>query len=284
MDHISRLLDWRRCDNPTSMADTNVMESNTKSVLRILQVNTLDRCTPLHSLLFHPLRLQNVVLVSQSSTHLSIKNPNNQRDYFIATGTIYSTTLLYSQLRTYFQYGLTHRAHLTLLSDSMLKITIPIYPTGAKSPLTISWTPGQHIFIRFVHFGPHALTSRPFTICSLPPSHSTNRIEKVEDAEMVLYIKPMKGITSKLASLALQTPNTSIPITLDGPYGGLTISTFAKFDSVLLNAGGSGTGFTLPLVEDILWHQHGSNNDVFQRKTKIYVVIATRSQELKVWF
>jgi NAD(P)H-flavin reductase len=94
----------------------------------------------------------------------------------------------------------------------------------------------------------------------------------------------MKGITSKLASLALQTPNISIPITLDGPYSGLTISTFAKLDSVLLIAGGSGTGFMLPLVEDILRHQHGNNDDIFQRKTKIHVVIATRSQELKVWF
>lgn len=203
------------------------------------------------------------------------------RDYFIATGALYLTTLIHSQLRTYFQYGFSHRARLTLVEGDMLKISGPIYPPNRK-PFRISWTPGQHIFIRFPSLGLHGLTSHPFTICSLPPSHSTNKIAKVEDAELIFYVKPKGGITARLAALASKTPNVTVPILLDGPYGGLTIKTFAKYDRVLLIAGGAGAGFTLPLIEDILRHQHISSSP--QRLTKIHIILSTKCPEKKDWF
>lgn len=100
----------------------------------------------------------------------------------------------------------------------------------------------------------------PFTICSLPPSYSTNKISKVEDAELILYVKPMGAITARLASLASKSPNTTISKRLNGPYGGLIIKIFAKYDRALLIAGGSGAGFTHPLIEDILRNQHTSSS------------------------
>ncbi|KAE9990939.1 hypothetical protein EG327_000710 [Venturia inaequalis] len=202
-------------------------------------------------------------------------------DYFIATGALYLTPLVYSQLRTYFQYGFFHRARLTLLEGNMLKISGPIFQSNAK-PLNISWTPGQHIFIRFPSLGLHGLTSHPFIISCLPPSHSKNTVAKAEDTELIFYLKPMKGITARLAALASKAPNITVPILLDGPYGGLTIKTFAKFDRVLLIAGGAGAGFTLPLIEDILRHQHTTSPS--QRLTKIHVIISTKHTAIKDWY
>jgi NAD(P)H-flavin reductase len=179
-------------------------------------------------------------------------------------------------------YGLSHHARLTIVEGDMLKIAIPVHPPE-KSPLKFSWTPGQHVFIRFLTLGPHALTSHPFSICSLPPQKSGNEKNKLEDAEIVLYVKPIGGLTARLAKLASKFPNILVPIMLDGPYGGLTIKTFAKFDKVIIVAGGSGAGFTLPLIKDILRRQHQEGESA-SPKTQIHVILSTRNHALKLWY
>jgi len=91
------------------------------------------------------------------------------------------------------------------------------------------------------------MTSHPFSICSLPvPTSSSPNPE----TDMVFYIKAGDGFTARLASKARETPGTSLQVFIDGPYGGLTIGTLAKFDKAILIAGGSGAGLTLPIIQD----------------------------------
>lgn len=201
---------------------------------------------------------------------------NRGRDYFIATGVIYILCFLYSQLRTYLQYGLRHKAQLALTETGKIQVAIPT---------NFSWKPGQHIFIRFLTLGLHSFTSHPFTICSLPPR--PNRTDRSK-SELVFYIRPRGGFTARLAALANKQPAPSLRVLLDGPYGGVNVATMAKFDKVLLIAGGSGAGFTLPLIEDALRHlekREKLGEKVQERtKTEIQVVLATRDQNTESWF
>lgn len=201
---------------------------------------------------------------------------NRGRDYFIATGVIYILCLLYSQLRTYLQHGLRHKAQLALTETGKIQVTIPT---------NISWKPGQHIFIRFLTLGLHSFTSHPFTICSLPPLPNHPSPSK---SELIFYIRPRTGFTVRLLALATKQPPPSLRVLLEGPYGGVPPSTLAKFDKILLIAGGSGAGFTLPLIEDVLRHleqREKLGEKAEERgKTEIQVILASRDENTEGWF
>ena len=150
------------------------------------------------------------------------------------------------------------------------------------------WTPGQHVFIRFLTLGLHSFTAHPFSICSLPASPRENR-----PSELVFYIRPRGGFTSRLANIAGKQPNISLPVLLDGPYGGVNALTLTKFDMALVIAGGSGAGYTLPLIEDIarrFEEQYDTVSDrekevsVRPRKTVLQVVVATRDHPTRQWY
>lgn len=160
----------------------------------------------------------------------------------------------------------------------MVRVTIPA---------DFSWTPGQHVFIRFLTLGLHSLTAHPFTICSLPASSGEKG-----PSQLVFYIRPRGGFTSRLAKLAGKQPNISLRVLLDGPYGGVNAKTMTKFDKALVIAGGSGAGFTLSLIEDVvqrLSQQHGTVSDEKEvvlrpRKTVLQVVLATRDRDIQRWY
>ena len=180
---------------------------------------------------------------------------------------IYTSCFLFSQLRTYFRYGFTHRATLTLLPSGVVEVRVPA---------NFGWKPGQHMFIRFLALGLNGLSIHPFSICSLP------RRSNDEISSLDFYITPTaSGFTARLASLAESKSQAAVPLLLDGPYGGIGTGSLAKFDKALIIAGGSGAGFTLPVIEDILLNQHLHPEG---RKTNIRVVLATRSPETLVWF
>lgn len=152
---------------------------------------------------------------------------------------IYAICLFYSQLRTYLEYGL-HHASISVMPNGILRVSI-------LAKRHMRWKPGQHIFVRFLTLGLHSLTSHPFTICSLPNQSGTQ-------PELVFFISPRGGLTSRLAMLAVKEPNKSIGVYLDGPYGAISVESLSKFGKALVIAGGSGAGFTLPLIEDVLRH------------------------------
>jgi NAD(P)H-flavin reductase len=115
--------------------------------------------------------------------------------------------------------------------------------TRITIPVNFDWVPGQHCFLRFPSFGIHVLTSHPFTICSLPSTSAKKQ------SHAVFYIRHRRGLTSKLYDLALKSPNVSIPVLVDGPYGGITPAQYTGSDRILVIAGGSGAGWMLPFIE-----------------------------------
>jgi len=139
--------------------------------------------------------------------------------------------------------------------------------------LTImKWKPGQHVFVRFLT-GAHGLTSHPFSICSLPNKNGGS-------GSLVFYIKPRGGITGRIAALAAQNPPKPIRVFLDGPYGGFGNGALKGYNEVLLIAGGSGGGFLLPLLEDLLICGCADGAE----PTKVHLVLAIREEESLAWF
>ncbi|WQF80708.1 Putative ferric reductase, NAD binding domain, ferric reductase transmembrane component-like protein [Colletotrichum destructivum] len=182
-------------------------------------------------------------------------------DYFIATAVLYSLCFFYAQTRTFMEHGV-RRARLSLITPSCLMVVVE---TDTR------WTPGQHVYLRFLTAGVHALTAHPFTICSVP--------RRGEKSEMVFYVQPRKGVTGRLAGIAAKAPGVSVPVLLDGPYGGVTARWFSGFDRTLVVAGGAGAGFSLPIIEHFL--QSSRNN---KSESEMTVVIATRDPNFREWY
>lgn len=131
---------------------------------------------------------------------------------------------------------MTHKAYLHVEENGLTKITIPA--------VNLDWTPGQHCFLRFTSFGLQSLSSHPFTICSTPSPHlGPGR------SELVFYIRHQRGLTQKLYNHALEHAGDSVPVLIDGPYGGINMQRFSDADRLLVIAGGSGAGWVLPFVE-----------------------------------
>lgn len=164
----------------------------------------------------------------------------------------------------------------------------------------MKWKPGQHCFLRFTSFGFQAFSSHPFTICSLP---STRPKEK---SELVFYIRHQRGLTEKLYNHALKQPGASVPVHVDGPYGGINMQKYTQGDRLLVVAGGSGAGWILPFIE--LFHrwnstaaneEHGKGTETEDKETQpngghrerslsgplsLRVILATRDTSTRTWF
>jgi NAD(P)H-flavin reductase len=197
-------------------------------------------------------------------------------DYLTAAAVMYTVCLATSQLRTWAEHGIA-------------KATLEALPSGAVRihiPSTSTWHPGQHMFIRFLTWDLHGLTSHPFTICSLPLNLDMPT-EKIIEAknEMTFFIYPRGGMTRCLTDLAHKRAGRPIRVMLDGPYGAKPHKALSKFEQALLIAGGAGAGFTLPLIENYLLHSKpataGTNITV---ASTLKVIIAVRTQGELAWF
>lgn len=162
------------------------------------------------------------------------------------------------------------------------------------------WKPGQHCFLRFTSFGFQAFSSHPFTICSLPSTQSNKK------SELVFYIRHQRGLTEKLYSHALKQPGASVPVHVDGPYGGINMQRYIQGDRLLVVAGGSGAGWILPFIE--LFHRWnyiaadeeqgketetednetqpngGHRKHSLSRSLSLRVILATRDTRTRTWF
>ncbi|KKY13387.1 putative ferric-chelate reductase [Diplodia seriata] len=185
-------------------------------------------------------------------------------DYFIATGTLYLSSLLFSHLRTFLAYGPHHTAHLTPLPNAHLAITIRLHPGVVASqavPIDFIWRPGQHVFLRFfssrISWWRYGVSAHPFTICSLPPpvdnelgwpsSPSSSPSSdgyvgknasplRPGETELRFVVKPHArgGLTRALHDLALEgaaAGGAEVGVALDGPYGGVGVGAAASSSS-----------------------------------------------------
>ncbi|KAK1225937.1 hypothetical protein PQX77_011092 [Marasmius sp. AFHP31] len=133
--------------------------------------------------------------------------------------------------------GMVPRARFEVMEDGMVKLRIRCRPTE-------SWRPGQHYFLNFLTVMP--FQSHPFTIANIPS------LDKDESQEMVVLIRQAKGLTKTLHKYLSQREETkSIPVLLDGPFGGAGHD-LSIYDHVLLIAGGTGITFPLPILQDLV--------------------------------
>lgn len=170
-------------------------------------------------------------------------------------------------MRIYFEYGVSHKATFEMVSDLCIKITIPINAT---------WRPAQHVFLRFITPSPHFLTAHPFTICSAPSPLSQVK------TNMVFYVKPRGGLTGRLANLATQRPGYTVPVLIDGPYGGIKGRPLDTYDQSLVIACGSGAGLSLGVVMDAIARSAECPKKVGRHKMQ--VVIASRDTHILEWY
>lgn len=201
---------------------------------------------------------------------------------------------MYPWLRTGFQYGLGQKADVVVEDNGFIRITIPA---------DFDWVPGQHCFLRFRSFGIHALTSHPFTICSLPS------VSADEESHITFYIRHRGGLTAKLYKHATQHPGVALPVLVDGPYGGIDTQKLYGSDRIIVIAGGSGAGWILSFIEQYArcWHSgpktlcsnsseadSDESSSSSEKQVKAYghtnapqslrVILATRDTATRVWF
>lgn len=200
---------------------------------------------------------------------------------------MYVPCLIYPWLRTCFEYGLGQKAQIFIEENGFIRITIPA---------NFDWVPGQHCFLRFRSFGVHALTSHPFTICSLP-SRSPQ-----EQSQITFYVRHRGGLTARLYEHALRHPGKSVPVLVDGPYGGIDLDKYYDSDHLVVIAGGSGAGWTLAFVEQFVRCNlaHRAQQEITDKDDlrgseplvqrpcpvprSLRVILATRDYSTRAWF
>ncbi|KAJ5810373.1 Riboflavin synthase-like beta-barrel [Penicillium pulvis] len=194
-------------------------------------------------------------------------------DYFIAAGAIYLLCLFTSHARTYLINGL-HTATLEMLPSGLVRVSVPT---------VMNWTPGQHVFVRFLTSDFHLFTAHPFTISSV-----CREPDKTGQAsEIIFYIKPRGGVTGRLAAIAAKSPGCSKKILIEGPYGGVSAQHMSRFDTLLVIAGGSGGGFSLAMVDEALRLsalESKENNSGHEGRRNLQVVFSTRDTAMADWY
>ena len=193
-------------------------------------------------------------------------------DYFIATGVLFAGSWLHRQSRIYFEHGIKHRASLSLSSNGFVQVSVP---TKAR------WRVGQHFFVRFMSLGMHAWTIHPFTACSLPNWRRSDD----SPSELVFFIRSRGGFTSRLARYIETHPNSSMRVLLDGPYGGVNMQRIQDSPRMLVIAGGSGAGWTLPFVSVFLRKLFvADKKDSAASRPSLKVILATRDVPTRHWY
>ncbi|XEV02638.1 hypothetical protein FSHL1_007925 [Fusarium sambucinum] len=197
--------------------------------------------------------------------------------YFIGTVAVYVPCYVYPWLRTLFEYGVQTKAHVTVEDNGFVRVTISA---------NVTWEIGQHCFLRFTGFGlAEALSSHPFTICSLPST------SPADQSVLVFYLKRHRGFTAKLYEHALQNPGAQVSVLVDGPYGGINTQPFLNNNHLVVIAGGSGAGWTLPFIEQYAAvHTAEGNEDCRGDQTdrcpfsSLRVILAYRDVESCNWY
>jgi predicted ferric reductase len=174
--------------------------------------------------------------------------------------------------------------------------------TRITIPVNFTWGPGQHCFLRFTSFGLlRALSAHPFTISSLPST------KPGVQSQLVFYIRHQGGFTAQLYEHALKHPNATVPVLIDGPYGGINMQSYVHSNHLLVIAGGSGVGWTLPFIEQfIAYHSTPADEECgravevdsekeagdseprpackMSAPSSLRLILATRDVSSKIWY
>jgi NAD(P)H-flavin reductase len=152
------------------------------------------------------------------------RNAHIYRDYFWATLAIYGLAWFSRVVRALYTTGFGLPATIESVGPDLIKLSVRV-------PSRFKWSPGQHVFVRILGLGAHALTSHPFTVSSLHTRGAENT------AELVMRVH--RGLTGALAQRVAGKAAWTSRVVVDGPYGGLHVPLKA-YERVYLLAGGSG--------------------------------------------
>lgn len=89
--------------------------------------------------------------------------------------------------------------------------------------------------------------SHPFTIASSPPTNS----DIDTPSPLTILISSRSGITKRIARSALSNPSKSIPVIVQGPFGGFG-EKLERFDKVLVICGGVGAAMGWPVASKLV--------------------------------
>jgi predicted ferric reductase len=119
-----------------------------------------------------------------------------------------------------------NRANVYPLSQGGIRVVMRRTPWRA--------VPGTHVFLWVPKV--RAIETHPFTVVLANP--------------LEVIISSRDGFTRDLFSLASKRPGVLLTASCDGPYG--TLPNFAKFEHVILLAGGSGATFTIGVAVNLI--------------------------------
>ncbi|KAL7623309.1 hypothetical protein AAE478_006990 [Parahypoxylon ruwenzoriense] len=120
--------------------------------------------------------------------------------------------------------------------------------------------PGKHCYVWLPKI--RAFETHPFTIVSSDP--------------MELVINTYSGFTRDLHKYALNNPEASLKVSVEGPYG--TLPDPLDYDKVVLVAGGSGATFTFGIAADMLGRMTQDS------KQQIDFIWAVKKHDNLTWF
>ncbi|EFE45131.1 ferric-chelate reductase, putative [Trichophyton verrucosum HKI 0517] len=101
---------------------------------------------------------------------------------------------------------------------------------------------------------------------------------------MTVYAKPYEGLTKSLQNAARDVSSLNLRVLIEGPYGGVSSGSMARFDSILIITGGSGAAFSFPIVEDVLRTCATADSaDQVEGKT-LKIIYAARSSLMAQWY
>jgi len=182
--------------------------------------------------------------------------------------------ILHSSLR--YINSRTYSASVSIIPDTtLIEVSVSV-------PKATSWKPGQHVYLQVPsHPSTPAdvlrtirqtirMHTNPFSIANIP----------ARDGRLQLVARIMSGNTAQLADIARYAAEKEmqISLTVEGPYGAAShLPDFARFESVLLVAGGVGATFCLPVWKSILSREQGSE------KAKVRFVWAVRKLAETEW-
>jgi predicted ferric reductase len=163
----------------------------------------------------------------------------------------------------------TSTANVKVFADSVNGAVVRLDIVQAQRP----WHIGQHFYLCFPELS--IWQSHPFTPCSLPNEDATGKIRHS------YVLRARKGITARLASLSVQTPepqekSLTASVIFQGPYGENLVEHLCPNDNVIAIAGGTGITYALPVLTWLV-HQKPS------RDRKIALIWVVRLQQDTEW-
>ncbi|KIR80171.1 ferric-chelate reductase [Cryptococcus gattii EJB2] len=108
-----------------------------------------------------------------------------------------------------------------------------------------SWEVGQYVYLRVPSVNP--FQSHPFTIASPPPTKGDTGVP----SPLTILVSTRSGITKRIARSALSNPSKSIPVIVQGPFGGFG-EKLERFDRVLVICGGVGAAMGWPVFSKLV--------------------------------